>query len=185
MRRIDLTVGSKPIGKAKTWAYPNGIKLGVHIVPTYQLQVVGTDDKGGKVTRDFEVLRFGLLCNNAMGAPSVVGLAKLQVHIIKAWLPAYSVHSAVSKENGAWQVYDSFLIHDGPDDPNDEANLYASIGCVEVCGPQQFLAFNDLLIRLSGPKAAKRYEQLAEIGRSKNIHIKYLEATRPKLARGD
>ena len=116
MRAINLTVGSKPIGKSLTWAYPHGQKYGNFIIPTYQLTVAGTDNKGKSVSSIFEVLRFGIQCEKG-GTPTVVGLADQQTHIIKAWIPTYTVHSASSLEMGAWQVYDNFLIHDGPDDP--------------------------------------------------------------------
>jgi len=98
--------------------------------------------------------------------------------VIKAWLPNYTVHSAASLEAGAWQVYQNFLIHDGPDDPANE--VYATIGCIEICGqPQGFDTFNNFLIGLSGPKAKDRAAQLAEIGAARNLTITYLKAPRP------
>lgn len=184
MRNVHLEVGNKEIGTAKTWAYPNGAALGVFTLPTYALTVRGMNGKGGAVVKTFEVFRFGLLCKDPASGASVVGLANAQSHIIKAWLPHYRVHSAPSREDGAWQVYDNFLIHDGPDDTQDKVSPYASIGCIELCGPQQFIALNDLIIELSGPSAAKRADQLAEIGRSKTIEIKYLPAKRPKASPG-
>jgi hypothetical protein len=51
-------------------------------------------------------------------------LADYQTHTIKAWLPDYSVHSYPSPEDGAWQVYNNFVIHDGPDKPKQQ--LYAA-----------------------------------------------------------
>lgn len=114
--------------------------------------------------------------------PTVVGLADFQVHVIKAWLPNYSVHSAVSLERGAWQVYGNFLIHDGPDNP--KVQVYASIGCIEICnGPRGFDIFNDFLISLSGPTSTDRADQLVEIGRAKKMFIKYLKASRPPLVK--
>jgi hypothetical protein len=98
--------------------------------------------------------------------------------MIKAWIPTYRVHSALSPENGAWQVYDNFLIHDGPDNPTE---LFATIGCIEVMGNRGFVKFNDLIISLSGPKAASRPEQLLEIGRAGRMSITYESATRPSL----
>lgn len=90
------------------------------------------------------------------------------------------MHSAPSVEKGAWQVYGNFLIHDGPDDPASQ--VYASIGCVEICGgPNGFVKFNDYIISLSGTKAKTRAKKLAEIGRSKIMKITYLAASRPPL----
>ena len=178
MKRIEIHVGSKQIGKALTWAYPDGQKHGYFTIPTYELNVSGTDSKGQKAKQSFEVLRFGIECKKG-GNPRVVGLADQQTHIIKAWLPHYTVHSASWMEQGAWQVYDNFLIHDGPDDPH--AEIYASVGCVEICnGPQGFDRFNDFIISLSGTSKVSRSQQLAEIGQSKKISITYEKAIRPK-----
>jgi hypothetical protein len=182
MRRVELIVGNKAIGKAVTWAYPEGKGHGLFWIPTYNLEVSGVDISGIRIKRNFEVIRFGIYCPTKSSKPRVVGLANYQVHLIGAWLPHYSVHSAPSVEQGAWQVYGNFLIHDGPDDPRKE--VYASIGCIEICGgPAGFDAFNDHLIALSGPKAADRKAQLAEIGRARNLTITYLNAVRPPLTK--
>ena len=180
MRNVLMTVGGEAIGKAKTWAYPKGEGLGRFWIPTYELTVAGKGADGASKSRSFEVLRFGIHCPDAKKGAHVVGLASEQTHVIKAWLPTYSVHSARSLEVGAWQVYDNFLIHDGPDDPIHE--VYASIGCIEICGtPKGFDQFNDFLIELSGPTAKMRDKQLAEMGAARNIAIKYLKAARPPL----
>ena len=177
MKTITLSVGSKPIGKALTWAYPYGQKFGTFIIPTYELTVSGTNKAGKVASQVFEVLRFGIKCEKG-GSPTVVGLADQQTHIIKAWIPTYTVHSASSVEMGAWQVYDNFLIHDGPDDPKSE--VYASVGCIEICnGPQGFDKFNDFIISLSGTTKSTRSAQLLEIGQSKKMVITYQRAVRP------
>ncbi|MCG8315364.1 MAG: hypothetical protein MI976_19315 [Pseudomonadales bacterium] len=181
MRTIDLNVGNKPIGKALTWAYPSGQKFGTFFIPTYELTVSGLDDKHTPAKQTFEVFRFGIKCEKS-GSPRVVGLADQQTHFIKAWLPHYSVHSARSREKGAWQVYDNFLIHDGPDDPKKE--VYASVGCVEICnGPQGFDRFNDFIISLSGSTKPSRASKLVEIGNSKKMKITYQKALRPNFTK--
>lgn len=177
MRKVRLTVGGRQIGKAKTWAYPKGEQLGLFSIPTYRMLVSGTDDRGRAVQEQFEVLRFGVQCKDGKTA-TVVGLADTQTHGIKTWIPTYRVHSANSPENGGWQVYDNFLIHDGPDNANE---VFASIGCVEVMGPRGFVKFNDLLISLSGPTAATRDAKLVQIGNARNITISYEKAVRPAL----
>jgi len=182
MRRVKMVVGSAPMGSALTWAYPAGRDHGIYSIPTYPLKVAGTDEAGTKVERTFEVFRFGVQGKSRHSSPRVVGLANFQTHVIKSWLPHYTVHSASSVEKGAWQVYGNFLIHDGPDDPKTQ--VYASIGCVEICnGPRGFDAFNDFLIGLSGPTAATRAERLVQIGRAKTLEITYLKASRPSLMR--
>ncbi len=180
MRPVALNVSATPIGTARTWAYPAGQSLGVFVLPTYRLRISGKDDKNTPVVQHFEVFRFGVQCNDGITA-RVVGLADQQVHRIKTWIPTYRVHSAPSKEDGAWQVYGNFLIHDGPDGPAD--GLYASIGCIEVMGRQGFFRLNSLLISLCGPTSSNRADQLAEIGRSGKLTITYDRATRPPLVR--
>jgi hypothetical protein len=49
------------------------------------------------VTTTYEVLRFGLHCPTTKSKPVTVGLASEQLHVIKAWLPHYSVHSASAR----------------------------------------------------------------------------------------
>ena len=177
MRPVKLTVGGMLFGEHKTWAYPAGQALGVFLVPVYQCLVEGTDNSGKSVKETFQVLRFGVQSKDGKTA-SVVGLANAQTHVIKAWLPTYRVHSASSPENGAWQVYDSFLIHDGPDYPTE---LFATIGCIEIMGPRGFVKFNELVVALSDPKATSLPDQLLEIGRAGQLTITYDIAVRPPL----
>lgn len=59
-------------------------------------------------------------------------LADAQVHVVKAWLPHHKVHSAPSIEDGGWQVYGNFLIHDGPD---NDVNVHATNGCMRWRAP--------------------------------------------------
>lgn len=181
MREININVGSKPIGKAKTWAYPSGQKFGFFFIPTYEVTVSGLDDNKKAVSKVFEALRFGIKCEKG-GTPHVVGLADQQTHIIKSWLPHYTVHSADSTEKGAWQVYGNFLIHDGPDLPFIEA--YASVGCVEIChGPAGFDQFNDFLISVSGSNKTNRDSKLIQIGSSNKVKITYQKAKRPSFTK--
>jgi len=179
MRNIRINVGSSSVGEQKTWGYPNGSPDKLFWVPVYPCTVTGTLDNGQSVSERFEVLRFGV--HNPDGrSPRVVGLAEQQEHIIKAWLPNYSVHSARSQEDGAWQVYNNFLIHDGPDNPFE---IFATIGCVEIMGPQGFIRFNDLIIALSGlsGSSSSRSNQLDQIARSGKLSITYEKALRPPL----
>jgi hypothetical protein len=181
LRKIGLTMGNKVVAHAVTWSYPEDDGK-LYKLPTYSLTVEGKDDAGTAQSRSFEAFRFGVYRPTKKAAARVVGLASKQTHTIKSWIPSYSVHSASSAEKGAWQVYDNFLIHDGPDDPSDVSEPYASIGCIEICGgPSGFVQFNDFLISLSGSTKPTRDKKLAEIGASGTMVITYLEATRPPL----
>ena len=181
MNRVNIEVGATPVGYARTWAYPDGKPSEHYKISTYRVTVSGKDSSGTSQKNDFEAFRFGVQKEGKIG-PRVVGLANAQTHVIKSWIATYSVHSARSKERGAWQVYDSFLIHDGPDSPHSE--VYASIGCVEICnGPTGFNLFNDFIISLANPAATDRDEKLLEIGRGGKLYIMYLKAKRPPLER--
>lgn len=179
LRKVTLSVGNTIIGRAITWSYPHD-DYKTYEIPTYELRVEGKDDTGLQQNRIFEVIRFGVHRPASDASPVVVGLAKEQTHTIKQWLPNYTVHSAPSVEDGAWQVYNNFLIHDGPDEPQREK--YASVGCIELCGkPRGFTQFNDFIITLAGSKRRTRDEQLAEIGSSGVVSIRYATAARPPL----
>ena len=177
MRTVKIQIGSRSLGEQKTWAYPSGRSLGTFRTPIYDSFVSGIYDTGASVRQGFKCLRFGVQCLDSRTA-AVVGLADQQTNVIKAWIPTYIVHSANSSENGAWQVYDNFLIHDGPDNSTE---LFATIGCIEIMGLNGFVKFNDLLISLSGSIARDRNEKLLEIGRSGKLSITYERAVRPAL----
>ncbi|PIT53108.1 hypothetical protein BHC44_06495 [Snodgrassella alvi] len=180
VKRVEIFVGASPIGEQKTWAYPNGNELGNFLVPVYECIVLGSDGEGNRVQESFEVLRFGVQCKDGK-TPRVVSISEQQTHKIKAWIPTYSVHSA-SNEDGAWQVYNNFLIHDGLDNSTE---IFATIGCIEIMEPLGFNRFNNLLISLAGSKATYRHRQLAEIGSKGEIYITYTKAVRPPLKRCD
>jgi hypothetical protein len=181
VNRVDIKVGAVPIGRARTWAYPDGDPREHYKIPTYKVTVSARSTGGKVVSRAFEALRFGIQKDGAIG-PRVVGLANQQSHVIKSWIPTYTVHSARSPERGAWKVYGNFLIHDGPDNPHTE--VYASIGCVEICnGPEGFNIFNNYIISLANPTSTNRARQLLEIGRSGKLVITYAKANRPAVVR--
>jgi hypothetical protein len=179
IRNIKLTVWSRIIGFGYTWTYPNSDEK-VYKIPIYQISVDGVNNSGKSQNFWFSTYRFGVTRKTNKSQPLVVGLADQQTHIIKTWIPTYKVHSYLSTEDGAWQVYDNFLIHDGPDDPYSE--LYATVGCLEICyGPNGFNLFNDTIIDLSGSKKPTRGEKLLEIGASGKMAITYMKAQRPPL----
>jgi len=179
LRRIRLTVGAVPTGTAYTWSYPNSDGK-VYVIPTYQMSVVGTDDKKAPVLRDFEVLRFGVHRTVANTTPRIVGMRNLQTYVIRRWIPTYKVHSFPSREDGAWQVHGNFLIHDGPDDPYTQ--LYATAGCIEVCGaPNGFVEFNQFLATLAGATKPTYNEQMQQIANAGCMSITYLGAKLPPV----
>ena len=173
LRGIQMTVGNVPIGTAVTFDYPDMNNQTQYLIPTYSLDVKGTDASGRRISKSFEVIRFGV---NTLrnGNIAMVGLANAQSYRIQNWISTYSVHSASSTETGAWQVNGNYLIHDGPDNPMSE--MYATAGCIEVCGgPNGFVTFNNFLLSLSGASS------LSQLGSSGTMSIKYLPATRPPI----
>lgn len=180
VRDIQMTVGASSIGTGVTWAYPDGPPTVLYRIPIYKMTVTGKDNAGTGVSKEFEVFRFGVK-KAGLSAPASVGLADQQTHTIEMWLPDYSVHSAPSAEMGAWKVYDNFLVHDGPDDPQSTAAPYATVGCIELCGASQFDALNDFIISLSGLTSGTRQEKLNAIGSSGKLKITYMAASRPPV----
>ena len=177
MRSVMLTVGSKIIGEGTSWAYPKGRDLGFFAIPIYEMKIAGTDSHNKYSMTTFPVYRFGVNCADGKTVHSV-GLAEAQRHVIKTWKPDYKVHSYPSVEDGAWVVYRSFYIHDGPD---DDTQIEATIGCIEVWGPKGFTKFNDLLISLMDPPGKTRDERLLAIARSGLLTIVYEKAAHPPV----
>lgn len=185
VRPIKMTAGSQILGAGVTWGYPAGRRAdgsyeALYEIPIYPLVVEGTDNNGVAVRRTFEVFRFGVQ-KMANTPPSTVGLADPQSYVISVWNPAYKVHSAASAEDGAWVVTGNYLIHDGPDYPRSIDEPYATAGCLELCGPVQFNAFNDHLISLSGLTTGTRAEKLVTMGASGQLSVIYLAAPRPPV----
>lgn len=179
LRAIRLVVGGVPLNRALTWSYPHGDGQ-IYVIPTYRMIMIGTDVDKKPMSQTFEVLRFGVHRTTKNLQPRIVGIARAEGHTIKRWIPNYKVHSADSREDGAWQVHGNFLIHDGPDYPMRQ--LYATAGCIEVCGgPGGFVAFNRLVAQWSGSSRTSLSEMLAEVGSSGCLHIAYEQAARPEL----
>ena len=129
----------------------------------------------------FEVLRFGVHRPKRDSEPRMVGIIGYETHTIRRWIPTYKVHSFPSREDGAWQVRGNYLIHDGPDFPTMQ--LYATAGCIEVCGgPEGFAGFNRFVALLAGSTRSTLALRLDEIGRSGCMHIVYQRASLPPLA---
>ncbi|HEX2095273.1 MAG TPA: hypothetical protein VHG28_22950 [Longimicrobiaceae bacterium] len=178
LREIRLIVGARPINQAIVFGYP-AYRDEFYIVPTYNMGVTGKYDDGTPCYKQFEVIRFGV--HHELNAdPYVVGLQDEQTYVIQGWMK-YELHSTDLGENGAWIVKGSFLVHDGPDDPM--LQIFGSKGCIEVCGWQGFSRLNDLIIRLSGAKAASREEKLKQIGSGRRMKITYKGTSRPLLKR--
>lgn len=165
--KLELTLSGVPNGNhAYTWDYPDGEFTNHYKTPLYNLQI-----SNGTHTRAFQVIRFGP--RNKRGKPlSVAGLADHQTHTL-TWLPSYVLHSTDVAENGAWIVYDNFLIHDGPNtsDPTRDDSMIGTAGCLEVFGHNGFSRFNATLRELGG--VAKNEQVDAE--------ITYLRAIRPVI----
>jgi len=179
IRQIRLHMTDKKIGTTNMKSYPHWDGKTFYKMPTYRFTISGTTDSGKNNSKSLEVIRFGLQKKTPTSDVRVVGLADKQTHVIKIWLPNYRVHSAASKEIGAWKVYDNFLIHDGPDNP--KYDVYGSIGCIEVGGKGGFDEMNDYIIRLSGAEGKDRKTKLLAIGRSGKLVILYDKAIRPPL----
>lgn len=177
VRQMKMTVGSVAGSEALMKSYPFDDGKN-YLMPTYSLTVGGTDDGGQAVSKQFSVIRYGIKCESKGGRVYVVGLSDDQQYTIKMWLPGYTPDTS---EPGAWKVKGNYLVHDGPD--NIATDRYGAVGCIELCGANQFNAFNDYLISISGlaSSSKSKAEKLLEIGSSGKLSIHYLKATPPPL----
>lgn len=136
MRNVVITVTSQTIGNAHILSYPHRpIPYTVYRVPLYRVTVSGKNDKNSTVTEDFEAIRFGVQRTLSRSA-RVVGLADEQTHTLD-W------SNITTMRGSAWRVYDGFFIHRGPDNPLGAE--MGSIGCVEICGADEWNRFNDTI----------------------------------------
>lgn len=63
-----------------------------------------------------------------------------------------------------------------------EPQLYATAGCVEICGgPSGFVAFNHFVVSLAGSAKTSFDLQLKEVGQSGCMSITYLPARLPPV----
>ena len=166
MRPVTVIVTSNILGNAKITSYPdkqNFAKL--YRVPLYRVYVEGRDATNNFVQEDFEAIRFGVH-KNYSSHPKIVGLADMQTHILSwDWI--------TTMEEYSWRVYDGFFIHDGPDNPM--SGFYGSIGCVEICGANEWSRFNDVIQDLSGANSPE------EVSTGGLLTADYEIATRPPL----
>ncbi|MDJ0657709.1 MAG: hypothetical protein QNJ40_26350 [Xanthomonadales bacterium] len=181
LRHIKLVVGNKQVGIAHLWSYDKD-DGNIYVLPTYHITVSGTDDHNKPASKNFECIRFGVLRKSERAKARVAGWTHTKYwNTIKMWEPGYRVQSAGSPENGAWNITGNFLIHDGPDDPTDRSDPFGAIGCVEICGPQGFIKFNDYIISLSGSKATSRNAKLKQIADRKRMKVFFEHAPFPPL----
>lgn len=152
VRNIRIFVGPNPVGWAYTYAYK--CPLGpLYTIPTYPLIMVGQDNQGKTHVEVFEVIRFGVSCNNNEKIPKVVGYNNGEAVETELgyWLPEFGTQPDSRLEQpGAWKIAGNVTIHDGPDNPQSPAlcHLYASDECIEICGPRAWDRFNQKLIEL-------------------------------------
>jgi len=135
-------------------------------VPTYKMTITGP-------VPAFKVIRFGLQRKNLDPPPAErpcdAGLFKENV-FYPVWLPTYRVHSGPGSIPGAWQLYRSFLIHEGSPDPDAG---WGTLGCIEVVGKNEWHRFLNAIQRLAGAS-------LDQVGRHKTLKVKIQAASSPK-----
>ncbi len=166
MRPVTITITNLIVGTAHITSYPYRPKPRIlYKVPLYRVTVEGKDERNNSVTEDFKAIRFGVHRTPEKQA-RVVGLADAQTHTL-----SWSYIRTMQGE--AWRVYDGFFIHKGPANPTSEA--YGSIGCVEICGANEWDRFNDTIKKLAG------LDDLARIGNNHLLTAEYQRANRPPL----
>jgi RHS repeat-associated protein len=171
---VLVTISGTQNGRfAYSWAYPDGNYNLAYRTPLYSVTVSAKTDAGVTRSVTFDAIRFGP--RNDRDKMSVAGLAEEQTHTLR-WYPEYMLHSTGSAENGAWIVKGNFLIHDGPDGPDE---VFGTAGCVEIYGQDGFSRFNKAMLDLSGEKNLKDVKAKARYERARRPTLKEFPVETP------
>ena len=164
---VEIKVLDKKIGEGILRPYPNsdGNSYGT---PIYEMTVSGKDDKYEEKIYTFKVIRFGIQRDLGKGITEarVVGLANQQEYVLN-W------DQATMHGEGSWRVYDNFLVHRGAEYP--ELQPWGAIGCIEVCGLNEWDRFNNVIKELSNS------DNKSEISKEEKLKIIYEETKKPLL----
>ena len=168
MRKVKILVTNITQGTAYLCSYPDkqrseGIK---YKVPLYIVSVEGKNHNGSRVSEIFSAIRFGVKKSYHNKTVKVVGLSDSQTHTL-TW------DNITTMTGNAWRVYDGFFIHEGPYSPTTQ--LYGSIGCVEICGVDEWDRFNKLIVNLSGARNEE------EVSSKRLLTVEYEGAGKPPL----
>jgi len=126
---VKLTVTNITVGWARVKSYHK--PSATHFkVPLYSLRMEGYTDSGDKAYKYFNVVRFGVQCEDDI-SPTVVGLKDAQSYYLK-W---------VTYRGGCWQVLGDWLIHEGTSGPQRQA--WGDLGCIEITGQNKWKEFQD------------------------------------------
>ena len=184
MRPVKITIGNIPLQNGSSFVVPYpayasdrvaGKNYPIYEFPTFNMTVEGTLKNGVSRSKDFEVMRFGVKQSTKSSRPIIAGMFNDYVYTVKRWKHDYLSASEIAEEQGAWVLYKTFYIHDGPDHPRDKKmHAFGLIGCVGVCGLNGFSNLNKFIIELAGPTATTYREQLEQIARKGilKVHIK-------------
>jgi hypothetical protein len=121
--------------------------------------VSGKDSKGNLQTKTYDVLRFLPYHNSASNGnngyktiaekPFMSGLTKSRSFKVPDYNESYEIHNTYSPENGGFIIEGNFMLHDGPDDLNNDYG-WGGAGCIEVCGPSGFEDLKNFIYSLTG-----------------------------------
>ncbi|AEH02092.1 hypothetical protein [Lacinutrix sp. 5H-3-7-4] len=165
MHKVIITVTNTKKGFARLTSYPIRPHRIQYEVPLYIVTVAGKDKNDIPVSKEFKAIRFGIKRTETINA-HVVGLQDSQSYTLKwDWI--------TTMDENAWRVYDVFFVHRGP--INALAGEFGSIGCIEICGHNEWKRFNNLIIELANCKNEE------EVSAKKYAKIIYQTATRPAL----
>lgn len=174
---ILIDVGNTVFDWGYTWGYPDGESDKLFKIPIYAMTVRSSDNK----SKEFRVYRFGVQKKTGEAA-KIVGLADKQTHVVKNWIPDYPHDADPVVERGAWQIVDNYLIHDGPNDPKATAgHIFATIGCISICGPKKFTEFCETIVSWSNISGSSYQDKLIKLGSSGLLTVSYSQAKRPNL----
>jgi hypothetical protein len=191
-REVTIHVSGVPNGNtyiAKTYPMTAGK---FYEIPVYNITIMGTDDGGNRVSKQWQVLRFMPFLNTdpqktgyktrTRTEPIMSGLSSARKQSLFEYNPNYEIHNTFSPENGGFRVTGSFLIHDGPDDLIGDAGAWGAAGCMEVVGPSVFSKLKQTIFDLSGSSNSNMEKGLVDFAKSGKLKLD-LEATKTPLVK--
>lgn len=107
-------------------------------VPVYRVKVTGSARPGEE--RWFSALRFLPSKRSSGEAVFMSGLADAQQYLTPTFDPEYNPHNTPGMDDGAFCLYDNFLVHAGPDTVDENDYGIGGLGCVAVVKFVQFMA---------------------------------------------
>ncbi|HEX3043181.1 MAG TPA: hypothetical protein VHY08_00385 [Bacillota bacterium] len=189
LNTITIVVSNiKTADKYQARSYPhddfdrNG-KVELYETPVYKVFI-----KSGDRVKEWKALRFMPYWNNPSGPVAMYktkgwvnsGLKSMPLRQVTYYNPSYGTHNRYSPYSGAIQIWNSFLIHAGPQNVYDLG--WGAAGCVEIIG--NFDEFKNDIKTLSGSSQRDSHQAILDLVAAGKLFVKVDYASPPNLKDG-